>query len=418
MSRKRKPSYLFHKPSGQARVRIEGKDHYLGAYDSTESRLRYDELIREWRLRSNDDGKFELTIDELALRFLDFAQSYYRDEKGAQTGEVASLRHALRPLIRRFGTCKVIEFGPKKLKLLREDLIAANHCRTNINRMVDRIKRVFKWGVSEEIVLPAVYQALSSITGLKRGRSKAIESKPRIPVDLAVVEATLPHLPEIVADMVRLQLLTGARPGEICQLKPKDITFGSDEIWEYRLENHKTAHRGRDRIIHFGPKAQAILQPYLVRDSESYCFSPIESERRRHSKQRVERKTPMTPSQRARASKINRRRPPSDHYTTESYRRAIKRACEKGFGMPRELQRPSEFADGAKESLLRNQAEEWRAKYCWTPYQLRHTRATELRAKFGQDGARVVLGHSETSTTEIYTHSDFSKAKEIMRAVG
>lgn len=37
MSKKRrKPAYLLHAPSGQARVRIDGNDHYLGVYDSPE----------------------------------------------------------------------------------------------------------------------------------------------------------------------------------------------------------------------------------------------------------------------------------------------------------------------------------------------------------------------------------------------
>jgi hypothetical protein len=46
----------------------------------------------------------------------------------------------------------------------------------------------------------------------------APELPPVRPVDDEVVEATLPYLPEIVADMVRLQRLTGARPGEVCGL--------------------------------------------------------------------------------------------------------------------------------------------------------------------------------------------------------
>jgi hypothetical protein len=37
MSKKRKPSYLLHKATGQARVRIDGKDEYLGEYGSLES---------------------------------------------------------------------------------------------------------------------------------------------------------------------------------------------------------------------------------------------------------------------------------------------------------------------------------------------------------------------------------------------
>ncbi|MBQ2849213.1 MAG: site-specific integrase, partial [Thermoguttaceae bacterium] len=38
----------------------------------------------------------------------------------------------------------------------------------------------------------------------------------------------------------------------------------------------------------------------------------------------------------------------------------------------------------------------------WSPNQLRHAAATEIREKLGLEVARIVLGHSSTSTTEIY----------------
>ena len=49
---KRKPSYLLHKPTGQARVRIQGKDIYLGEFNSPQSRERYEDLVAEWFAKS------------------------------------------------------------------------------------------------------------------------------------------------------------------------------------------------------------------------------------------------------------------------------------------------------------------------------------------------------------------------------
>ena len=46
MTRNRLPTYSLHKATGQARVWLNGKDHYLGTYGSEESRLRYAELIK------------------------------------------------------------------------------------------------------------------------------------------------------------------------------------------------------------------------------------------------------------------------------------------------------------------------------------------------------------------------------------
>ena len=117
------------------------------------------------------------------------------------------------------------------------------------------------------------------------GRTAAREPKPVLPVADDLVDATLPCLPAAVADMVRFQRLTGARPGELCQLRPCDVDR-SGEIWEYRPADHKTAYRGRERIVYIGPKAQQVLLPYLLRDAQANCFSPLESEQKRHEEQR------------------------------------------------------------------------------------------------------------------------------------
>jgi hypothetical protein len=47
-SRLRAPKYWHYKPKGLAVVRIDGRDHYLGKYDSPESREKYHRLVAEW----------------------------------------------------------------------------------------------------------------------------------------------------------------------------------------------------------------------------------------------------------------------------------------------------------------------------------------------------------------------------------
>ena len=169
MPTKRKPSYLRHKTTGQARVRIDGRDHYLGPYGSLESRERYDDLIAEW-FAKGDVRSYKLMVDDLAILFVEHAESYYR-KNGQPTAEVCSIRHALRPLVVMFRLTRVHDFGPRKLKAVRQFLIDAGHCRTNINRMAGRIKRMFHWGVeneyvpvviSEKIPVPITYSTLST----------------------------------------------------------------------------------------------------------------------------------------------------------------------------------------------------------------------------------------------------------------
>lgn len=418
MPKKRTPSYLLHRATGQARCRINGQDHYLGPYGSPESREKYESLVAEWFARNGDTSRLNLTIDDLAILFMEFAENYYRRKTGEPTGSARNVREALRPVIRLFGTTRIREFGPTKLKAAREEMVKAGLCRTNINRQVHWIKRVFKWGVENEYVPAPIYQALAAVAGLKIGRSDAVESAPVQPVREAIVNETIPHLSPVVADMVRLQMLTGCRPGELCLIRPCDVTFQSNGVWVFRPEHHKTEHHGKERRIFIGPEGQAILRPYLDRDAEAYCFSPAESEAQRNADKRANRKTPMTPSQAARQAKPNPRRAPKERYTKDSYVRAIVRACEIGFDMPHELRKIRDDVPAAEREERKKRAAEWRAKHCWSPNQLRHTRATRIREKYGIEAAATVLGHSDPRVTEIYAERDFEMAARIMAEVG
>ncbi len=63
--------------------------------------------------------------------------------------------------------------------------------------------------------------------------------------------------------MVRLERLTGARPGEIIQMRPMEINRSGD-VWLYKPETHKTQHHGRARIMAIGPQAQKVLVPIIL----------------------------------------------------------------------------------------------------------------------------------------------------------
>jgi hypothetical protein len=91
--------------------------------------------------------------------------------------------------------------------------------------------------------------------------------------------------------------------GKDCLLRPFDIDMSHPACWVYRPGSdrgphgaHKTAHHGHDHPIFIGPRAQAILRPYLDTKLDAYCFSPAESEHRRSADRRQMRKTPLTVS--------------------------------------------------------------------------------------------------------------------------
>jgi integrase len=252
------------------------------------------------------------------------------------------------------------------------------------------------------------------VSGLRRGKSDARETEPVVPVEDAAVDATLPHLPDVVADMVRLQRLTGMRPAEVCILRPCDVDRTGD-VWLYRPQSHKTMHHGRDRVIPLGPKAQGVLLRYLARDAEAYCFRPCDSEAKRRASQHANRKTPVSCGNRPgsnRAAQPKRRA--GERYTTASYRRSIAYACDKAF--------PHAALGGVSpQKLTAEESAElrhWQSDHRWSPNQLRHAAATEIRRVFGLEAAEVILGHSQANVTQIYAERDLAKSLEVARRIG
>jgi integrase len=401
------PKYRKHKASGQAVVTIAGRDHYLGPWRSKASKIEYDRLIGEWLAAGRPSTGLvtadDLTLTELLLRYWRFAQQHYRKD-GEPTGEVNNIRAAAKPLKALYGHTRAAEFSPLSLKALRQHMIGVGLCRTLINQRIGIIRRIFKWGVSEALVPPAVLQALQAVDGLRRGRSEARETKPIGPVDDATVDATLPFLPVVVADMVRFQRLVGCRPAEVCSLRPCDVDTSGD-VWVFRPASHKTEHHGRERRIYIGPQAQDVLRPYLLRDKETCCFTPADSEKKRRAAIHERRVTPMSCGNRP-GTNVKRRpkRRLKDRYNKDSYANAIRRGCKKACPAP--------------ESLSDAEARDWDKAHCWAPNRLRHSVATKLRASYGIDAAQTVLGHADPKVTLTYAERDYALAARIMREVG
>jgi integrase len=367
------------------------------------------------RTASNDAG--EMTVVELLAAYKRFAESYYR-KNGKITNEVTAVVSAMKVVKALFGREFASNCGPLKLQAVQQAMIRLGWTRKHINKQVGRVVRIFAWGVSQELIRSDVAHALREVKGLHKGRTEARESTPVLPVADIIVNATLAHLPPIVADMVRLQRLTGCRPEEVCLLRAFDVDT-SGPVWEYRPESHKAEHHGRERVIFIGPKGQDILRPYLLRDKTKYCFCPAEGEQKRREAAHEARVVPLHYGNRPGTNKNSEpKRPAGERYTTASYRRAIHRGCEMAFGMPNDLRRPvsDETVDQRAERL--KLARQWRDKHAWHPNQLRHSAATEIRKRFGLEAAQVTLGHAVADVTQIYAERDFQKAAHVMLQVG
>lgn len=362
------PKLCRHKATGRGYVTdpFTKKEHYFTApYGSPECQREYDAWVGQLMARraavaSGTPPGSSVSVARLILDYMAHARIYYRKD-GKVTTEVSALEQALTHVNELYGTIQADAFGPVELKAVREGMILAGWSRRNINKQVQRIRRVWRWGVEHELVKASTLIALEAVQGLSRGRTPAPEKDPIGPVDMALVEATLPRLESPVRLMVQIQLWADMRPGEVVIMRPCDIQRDQDP-WLYTPHTHKTKHRGRERRIYLGPRARALLDPLLAKTADAAWLFPS----------------------RARGRYAAGRK----HWTVSGYRRAIAVACRQA-GLE-----------------------------AWHPNQLRHTQATVIRETHGIEGAQAALGHAELRTTEIYAEKSDALARKIAEDLG
>jgi integrase len=413
------PSYCLHKATGQAVVTINGRDVYLGEHDTAASRAAYERVILEWkqqgttpRTRPVADGLTVRALFAAYWRFIE-AQGLY-EKHGKPTTERACISAAARPLVRLFGDKPAAGFGPLDLQVVRGAIAKPVRvpepvpvpppepgekkkrkrtlpdmlCRGTVNKHVHRVRRMFRWAVSQELLPASVWQALLSVPALRRGAKNVRDRDPVRAVTRADVDAVLPKLSPQLRGVVELMWNCGCRPGEALQIRLMDVDKTAS-VWTYVPASHKTEHMGHARVIPLGPRAQAALQPFLKADPAAYLFDP-----RDEVKSRRKRKQPRDTA--ADSERRNARLQPAellgaecnDRYRVDVFGKAVVRACK-----------------AAKVDK-------------WTPNQLRHSAATRIRAEFGLEAASVILGHSNLSTTQIYAEADKLRAIEIAAQVG
>jgi len=408
MPKRSVPRYCLHRPSGQARVRIDGKDHYLGLYGSPKSKAEYGKLIAGWQAKTNEAPK-NLLIRDLAYLYLEHCGRHYR-KNGAPTTELQPIRDALKRLLRLYVDERVADFQPRMLKQVRQAMIEEGLARSTINGGIGRIRRMFKWGVGEDLVPASVLVGLQAVRDLERGRSDAREPDPVRPVPIERVDAIKPYVSRPVWGLIQFQLTTGARPGEALIARGCDINV-SGHVWEFTPMTHKTEHHGKERVIFIGPRGKEVVRQFLSTDLHRYLFCPHDAI------------TDLVARAYRRGARI--RGDVGDRYTLHSYAAAIRRGCELAFGMPDELRNINKAltkVSAAKKQVTRERllraASEWRRENCWSANQLRHTFATQARRQFGIEAARVTLGHASAVTSEIYAERDFEAARKVVAQIG
>ncbi|MFM7207821.1 MAG: tyrosine-type recombinase/integrase [Planctomycetaceae bacterium] len=276
-------------------------------------------------------------------------------------------------------------FGPKMLKDVQAELAyrprrqkrdgePVPRTRYMVNRTIKEIVAMFAWAVGEELLPPDRLVALRCVKSLRAGESPARESEPVTPVTDAEIEAILPHLPPVVADLVRFARLTAVRPSEACGLRLADVEQADDlPAPRWTLKRHKTAHKGKVREIAIGPRAMRIVERWSAgKDGTDPVFATGDLGRVR---------VPGTIKRRKRRTKRTA-------FTADDIRKDIASAC-RAAGLP-----------------------------VWTTYQLRHAGITQARRTCGLDGAQALAGHASAKMTEHYSRLSFEDAARVALKIG
>lgn len=391
--------------SGQSMCRIAEIDYYLGRHGSPESLARYAVLIREYQanglelpggltsesLKDMTEG-FSIPMAKVQLSDAPILVSHlvagYRDHVKTRYSKA----HHVTDLKRRLAICDELEthdpslmvdrFGPRKLKEYRTRFVnEGDKSRRYINRLIGEIRKMFRWGIAEELVEPNTLVGLESLSPLVGGEA-SYETEDVTAVSIEHVRATAKHLPPVVRDMLQVQLATGMRPSEVCSMRPCDINRKGSE-WVYRPSSHKTKWKGQSREVPILGEAREVVENYLNRDPKGYCFSPAESMAWFRAKLTAERKGYGS----YKKPKAVPKKEPRDCYDSHSYRQSIQRGC--------------------KEANIPN----------WTPYQVRHLVGTVVGESQELENAKALLGHRDIATTQIYAKATMRQSIAAARVV-
>lgn len=367
---KRKP----HKSSGLERIRVKGRDYYLGAPGSPEADAEYARLLvlLAPAVSAGLPPPPAHSPPASQLSVADVVAAWWREESSRYdlaSREPQQFRYSLKPLLAMFGQSPAARFGANELEQVQLAMARGDWpgckdgslCRNVCNRRIVRIRTVWRWADRKGLVPGGAWGNLRSLPELSRADGRARQTPRPAAATADQVEAVAIRCRTVVGAMVRLQWLTGMRSGELRTMQAGDVDLAGD-VWIYRPGRHKGLWRGQDRSVAIGPEAQKVLEPWLNgKRLVDYVFPPA-----------VRRPGGRT------------------HYSDTGYGNAVRRAAQKA-GLP----------------------PEWRA------YSTRHGAKNRLTRQIGLDGARAVLGQRSLGTTAGYGDAlDLDAAVDAARRFG
>lgn len=350
-----------------------GRREYFGIYGTPEATRKH----KEWVIRLlNSDGlllqekkQTEYYVSELVSLYVDFIKPKLSNNK------FQVLWKNLFRLMNLCGSEQAINIGPRTLIQYQQYMskeeykigrIQRRYKRVTINKAVQDIKEFVKWCCKFEYLPAEHHLKLEAVGNLEIGEYSVEESTPVPPVPFDIILQTLPYLNIPIRVMVQVQYYCGMRPGEVCKLNWNEIDKTVDpEIWLYIPVDHKTKHRNWKLMKAIPPIAQELLLSDERFTRGEYVFDP-----------RID----------GRRNKKNGK----PHYSVEGYSGAIIRGVKKANKEGKQIEP-------------------------WTPNQIRHTIATDIRERFGMEHSNDYLGHATVNSTEIYALRTQRRVIELAR---
>ena len=379
---KRVPKYRHFKARDIAFVEHKGKRKYFpGKYDSEESRAAYETYIADLTVNKALQDELtsgQVTLAGLSVAYLRYAEAYYG--KGRHTPSAAAAL-AVRDFLHAGQGWELLlanDFTPKVLKAMQLYMTGRKLARSTINYRVAWIRRMVRWGVSEMLVDSDVYQALMSVTAIKKGRTEAYEPVPRQPVAWVDVE---PVFSELTAQLRAARMVTVVHrlPQRVAGPGPEGRVPGGSgqrETAAMAPTHHKTERLGHELTIPIGPQCQKKIAKLLRPSRQKYLISPL-------------------------AARNNGRA--TEHYSVQAYRLAVVRAQDRVI------------RDASKKHATDNTVY---VPQHWTPHQLRHARGHMVRAKYGIESVQAVLGQASLDVAQLYRARRVDLAKQIALDMG
>ena len=406
MANKKVPGLLHHKGKnlGYSITPNTRKTTYHGQWGLAATKQAYlrwcAELLTE-DVAPSIVPEHEPVIADLVNAMIRHSISYYRDPTtGKPTSQLGVIKSALKELDL-YLEMKIKDFKPSTLVAVRaaivnRDIMPQSEgaprkklCISSVNNAIVKIRQMFKLGVGWELVPVDIYQALACVQHLNWRTAPTLRNPDKIaPVPVEYFALIMPHLKPLYQAVLKVHISTGMRVKELCSMRWSEITEVEPGLWCYAPEEHKNSHRGDARTVYMKTDLidlmRSVRKPLWDKDAV-WC-------------------------QRG----VGRHAGYSGMISADSYARAIEGA-QKRYNEGRISIEAGNRTD-RKQKYKYTSAKRVPMAH-WTPLQIRHTYATQIRKTHGLEGAQAVLGHSTLDATQIYAEKRDDLARSVARCV-